>query len=250
MAGRNLSRLSPKGGTADYKVYVNLKTCFLGVSSQSPGAAIIQKAALHIARRVARWFSYIRLHRVCTGCISGFTFSSHKTNDFHKHRFIMLRTTQKTFNIALGTIVVVFLSLLAGCSSGIGDDLHPNKGPGLYRQTFDIEVSHRSSIVLRIKTSRHEHVFVNSEKHHTAQPIRYDIEKGKTRVDISSDKDNAETGLEVTLEVYASSSAPLHVKTVAYGYLNGNKISTIEDAATFPSGQKRTVVMGLGDLER
>lgn len=155
-----------------------------------------------------------------------------------------MKTSLKTISALL---FVACLSLLMSCSTGLGNDLHPNQGPGTYKQTYDIRVSAPCHLKFRFETTRHDHVVFNGERHSVREMLTIPFE-GHDRFSIVSA--GSETGLRVTFEIVPVASRPetVRVDVLGYGYLNGNRIYTHEDHATIRSSEKRGNVMGLGEF--
>lgn len=157
----------------------------------------------------------------------------------------MFRIFKKTLHIVSLFILAVCLLSLVGCSSGI-NDLHPNKGPGLYEQIYRITVSTPSTITFKAKTTRHDYFFLNNKKFDISESVIFNA-VGPTQFRIASGR--AETGLEVTVEIEPTSSAITNIKAVIFGNLNGNRIHEFSDRATIRNA-KHFIVTGLGDFEK
>lgn len=155
----------------------------------------------------------------------------------------MFRILKKSLHIVPLLILAVVLPLFVGCSTGV-DDLHPNKGPGLYEQNHDITVSTPSTITFKVRTARHDTFFLNNEKYHVSQAVVFDA-NGRNRFHIASER--SETGLEVTVEIEPTSSAITEIRSQIFGYLNGNRIHEFNDGATIRNA-KHYIVMGLGEF--
>lgn len=159
----------------------------------------------------------------------------------------MFRILKKSLHIVPLLILAVVLPLFVGCSTGV-DDLHPNKGPGLYEQTYDITISRSSVITFKVRTTRHNFFMLNNERCHVGQAVSFDA-VGSNSFHIASSR--PETGLEVTVEVDPKGFGPVRIKTFGQGFLNGNKIHEHNDEANINVSEPnyaRVTVMGLGDF--
>lgn len=159
----------------------------------------------------------------------------------------MFRIFKKSLYIVPLLIAAVCLPLFVGCSTGI-DDLHTNRGPGIYEQVYDITVSRPSVITFTFETTRHEFVVINDERTHVSQKVVFDA-MGNNRYRIASQR--SETGLKVTVKVAPKHTGYALIETFAQGFLNGNKIHEHRDRANIDihdPDYARVTVMGLGDF--